>query len=52
MLKKRVEVAHAPRKGRFKCSRLDTGSEALPNDRGYSRDAFRKGSGNVASGRR
>jgi hypothetical protein len=52
MLKKRVEASHAPRNGRFECSRLDNGSEALPNDRGYSRDPLRKGSRNVVTGTR
>ena len=52
MLKKRAEVSHAPRSGRLMCSRLDIGSEALPNDRGYSRHRFGKGSCHAGIGRR
>ena len=33
MLKKRAEVAHAPRGRRLMCPRLDRVSEALTNDR-------------------
>ncbi len=51
MLKERAEVSDGPRTGPFECSRLDTVSEALPNDRVYSRYQFGKGSRNVAIGR-
>ena len=36
MPKKRVEVPHAPRIVRSTCSKLDTSSEGLPNDKSYS----------------
>jgi hypothetical protein len=50
MLKKSLDLPHAPKAGHFDCSRLDTGSEALPNDRSYTRHLFGKASRNVAIG--
>ena len=46
MLKERTYVSDAVRIGHFECSRLDTESEALPND-----GQFGKGSRNAAVGR-
>jgi hypothetical protein len=50
MLKKRAEVSQVPRSGRLMCSRLDIGSEALPNDRCCSRHRFGKGSCHAGMG--
>jgi hypothetical protein len=52
MLKKRENVSHAPGTRRLICSRLDIRCEALPNDRGYSRHSFGKGSCHAGIGRR
>jgi hypothetical protein len=52
MLKKRVEVSCAPKRGRSRCSGLDIGSEAWPNIKGYSRGLFGKGSCHAGFGRR
>jgi len=51
MLKKRAEVSHVPRIGHLMCSRFDTWSEALSNDRVYSRHSFGKGSCHAGIGR-
>lgn len=47
----RVQAFHAPWTVHFECSRLDTGSGAMPNDRVYYRYPFGKDSRNVAIGR-
>ena|ERR1700693_3698802 len=44
MLKKRAKASHAQRIVCSTCPKLDTGFEALPNDRGHNRHPFGKGS--------
>jgi hypothetical protein len=52
MRKKRAEVPRVPRNCRLRCLILDTASEALPNDEGYSRQPFGSGSCHAGIGRR